>query len=136
MLERVQRRATRMIEECNSLGYEERLKITGLTTLETRRIRADLIEVYKVIKQLENVDEKVFFKRYSEGTSARGASVTRGNSCKLETRRCRLDVTKYSFGNRVVKEWNQLPDQVVQATTLNNFKNKVDHFLRHNGGLI
>ena len=59
--ERVRRKATRMIEECNSLGYEERLKIMGLTTLETRRIRADLIEVYKVIKQLENVDEKVFF---------------------------------------------------------------------------
>ena len=77
----------------------------------------------------------MFYKRYSEGTSARGASVTRGNSCKLETRRCRLDATKYSFGNSV-KEWNQLLDQVVQATMLNNCKNKVDHFLKDNGGLI
>ena len=85
---------------------------------------------------MENVEENLFFQRHIEGSMARGTSTTRGNSLKLFTKRCRLDVAKYSCGSRVVKYWNQLPDHVVQATTLNNFKNKVDHFLLHTRGLI
>jgi ribonuclease P/MRP protein subunit RPP40 len=49
LLERVQKRATRMVEECKGLDYEERLRRLGLTTLETRRLRADLVEVYKIL---------------------------------------------------------------------------------------
>ena len=43
MLERIQKRATEMIEELRDLSYEERLKECGLTTLETRRLRGDKI---------------------------------------------------------------------------------------------
>ena len=49
MLERVQRRATKMIKGCQKLSYEERLKHCGLTTLEKRRVRGDLIETYKLL---------------------------------------------------------------------------------------
>src|SRR6266516_6936565 len=45
-LEKVQRKATRMVEGLKDLSYEERLKRLNLTTLETRRIRADMLEVY------------------------------------------------------------------------------------------
>ena len=54
-LERVQARATRLISECNNRNYEDRLKITGLTTLEERRNRGDLIEVFKMVKGLNKV---------------------------------------------------------------------------------
>ena len=45
-LERIQRRATKMIPELRDLSYEERLKECGLTTLQTRRLRGDQIEVF------------------------------------------------------------------------------------------
>jgi len=63
LLERVQKRATRMIEECKGMGYEDRLKELKLTTLETRRIRADLLEVYKIVTKQEGLEEGNFFER-------------------------------------------------------------------------
>ena len=51
---------------------------------------------------------------------------TRGNSRKLEVRRCRYDLRKYSFSNRITNMWNSLPDSVVLADTVNQFKNRLD----------
>ena len=56
MLERIQRRATKMIPELRNLTYEERLKECVLTTLETRRLRGDQIEVLKKLNVYENID--------------------------------------------------------------------------------
>ena len=55
-LERIQRRATKMIPELRDLSYEERLKECGLTTLETSRLRGDEIEVFKILNGYENID--------------------------------------------------------------------------------
>ena len=44
--------------------YEERLEIVGLTTLENKRMKADLIEVFKIFKGFEGIDEKPFFIRH------------------------------------------------------------------------
>ena len=51
-LERIQRRATKMIPELRDLSYESRLLQCGLTTLETRRLRGDQIEVFKIMRML------------------------------------------------------------------------------------
>ena len=45
-LERIQRRATKMIPEVRNFRYEERLKECGLATLETWRLRGDQVEVF------------------------------------------------------------------------------------------
>ena len=62
MLEKVQRRATRMAAECGKMEYKDRLRITNLTTLETRRLRADLVEVYKILNGKEGIKENIFLK--------------------------------------------------------------------------
>ena len=65
-LERIQRRATKIIPELRDLSYEERLKECGLTTLETRRLRGDQIEVLKILNGYENIDRNMFFSLKKE----------------------------------------------------------------------
>ena len=125
-LERIQRRATKMIPELRDLSYEERLKECGLTTLETRRLRGDQIEVFKILNGYENIDRNMFF-------SLKKDSRTRGHEVKLVKDQCRLDIRKHSFSQRAINEWNKLSTDCVTASSVNMFKNKVDTYLRRAG---
>ena len=60
MLERIQK-ATKMIPELRDLSYEERLKECGLTTLETKQLRGDQTEVFKILNVHENINRNIFF---------------------------------------------------------------------------
>ena len=60
MLERIQRRANKIIPELRDLSYEERLKECGLTTLETRKLREDQIEFFEILNGYENIDRNIF----------------------------------------------------------------------------
>jgi len=127
-LEKVQRRATRMIEECKGKSYLERLKITRLTTLETRRLRADLLEVYKITRGLEGIKEEQLFHRKDEGNQVR----TRGHRYKLFKTRFLRESGKNCFSNRIVNEWNDLPEEIVLAESVNIFKGKLERHFRNN----
>ena len=61
-----------------------------MTTLETRRLRGDQIEVFKILNGYEDVDRDMFFK-LKEG------SRTRGHKAALVKEQCRLDMRKYSL---------------------------------------
>lgn len=121
-LEKIQRRATRMIEGCRGLKYVDRLEAAGLISLEDRRTRGDLIEVFKMVKGLSKIDYKSFFKL--DDTSR-----TRGHMYKLVKVRSRLDIRKNCFSQRVVSEWNKLPAVVVEAESVNSFKNRYDRYI-------
>ena len=125
-LERIQRRATKMIPELRDLSYEERLKECGLTTLETRRLRGDQIELFKILNGYENIDRNMFF-------SLKKDSRTRGHEVKLVKDQCRLDIRKHSFSQRTINEWNKLSTDCDCASSVNMFKNKVDTYLRRTG---
>ena len=49
-----------MIPELRELSYDEHLKECGLTTLETRRLRSDQSEVFKILNGYENINRNVF----------------------------------------------------------------------------
>lgn len=127
ILEKVQRRATKMITECRGKTYNERLILLGITTLERRRIRADMLEVFKILKGLEGIRGDSFFKIR--------CSKTRGHSMKLYKERVNKDVLKYSFGNRVIDTWNSLPEEVIKSNSINSFKNRFEKYERNNLGV-
>jgi len=60
-LEGVQRRATKLITSIKDKTYEDKLRLVNLTTLETRRLRGDLIEVFKIFKGFDDLETTIFF---------------------------------------------------------------------------
>ena len=121
-LEKVQRRATKMICGFNKLTYEERLKRLKLYTLEERRVRGDLIEVYKIVTGKEKIDSRRLFQMANTG-------YLRGNSLKLFKKPARLELRRKYFTMRVVENWNKLPDSVVLAESVEVFKNILDEWM-------
>ena len=53
---------------------------------------------------------------------------TRGHTLKLEKTFAHLDIRKFFFSNRVVDTWNSLSEEVVNAPSVNAFKNKLDNY--------
>ena len=129
LLEGVQRRSLKSIDGYNILSYEDRLSAVHLTSLETRRIRGDLIEVYKIMHGLTNLDPNDFFTFSTSGL--------RGHKYrpKLFKPRVRTDIGKFNFSFRVIDFWNSLTDEVVDAVSVNSFKNKIDEVIKFDWGL-
>ncbi|XP_076451264.1 uncharacterized protein B0403.1-like [Babylonia areolata] len=117
-IEDVQRRATRLIGSLKQLSYPERLASLRLPSLEHRRTRGDMIDVYKYVHGIYDTDRPML--HLFQGRD------TRGNTLKLAKGHCRLSLRAGYFSQRVVTVWNGLPDSVVTAPSVNAFKNRLD----------
>ena len=111
-----------MVINMKDLSYEERLRKLDLPTLAYRRARGNQIETYKILTQKYDQEcvEGIF--------RVREDSITRGNTKKLFKTRARLDIRKFSFPNRVVENWNGLPEWVVNADSVSQFEGRLDRF--------
>ena len=126
LLEKVQQHFTKRINGMSKLSYPERLQKLMLPSLEFRRLRGDFIEVYKIVHNL--YDQTTTNSLFSFNID----SITRSHSFKLT--KPRVDTKKYQdfFTNRVIDNWNKLPEAIVSAESLNVFKNRIDrHFSEH-----
>ena len=75
-------------------------------TIETRRLRGDLLEVFKILNGNENIDRNTFAKKL-----------------------CRLDIRKFKFSQKTVNEWNRVSADCVDANNVNMFKKKIELYL-------
>ena len=121
MLERVQRRATKLIPSLKDLTYTERLVALKLPSLQHRRRRGDMIQTYKIISEADRINKEKLFPSGNEPP-------TRGHSKKVYKQRSRLEVRQTFFSQRVVNDWNKLPEYVIQAEKPEQFKARLDTF--------
>jgi hypothetical protein len=124
-IEVVQRRFTKQIEGLQNLTYCERLQACELELLELRRLKRDLIFVYKVIHGIVDLSFDQLFS-YAPNVG------TRGHSYKLYPRKVRTNRAKNIFSNRIITIWNNLPSHVPDAQSLSIFRkelNKITTFL-------
>ena len=113
----IQHCATKLVDSLCKISYSERLNALGLTTLEIRCLHGDLIETYKLLTYKERIDPNQFFSVSDSGYALRG------HSLKLFKPSVGLHVRKHSYSYQVIDFWNQLPQHVVEAPTVNCFKN-------------
>ena len=107
-----------MISEIRNLPYTERLKKCKLMSLESRRRRYDLIETFKIMKDIYKTDKNKMFRMKM--------NQTRGHEFKIFKNHTRLNTRKYFFTQRVINDWNKLPKIATEAENVNQFKNAID----------
>ncbi|KAK3887290.1 hypothetical protein Pcinc_008554 [Petrolisthes cinctipes] len=126
-LERVQARATKLIPSLRHKSYKDRLVELDLFSLETRRLRGQLIEVFKILRGFDNVVYRDIFQ-LSEGT-------TRNHGYKLELKRYNRDLCGKFFTYSICGTWNALPADVVNSNSVDQFKSRLDKALNHRLGV-
>ena len=124
LIEKVQKRATKLVAICKNKPYEDRLRILDLPTLKFRRIRGDMIEAYKIVTGIYDIEAAPALEMSS-------TTMTRGSERKLSKVRCRTELRKHFFTQRITDIWNSLPSDVRNSSTLNLFKSALDRFWKN-----
>jgi hypothetical protein len=120
VLEKTQRRVTKVPFDTRHLQYPQRLARFDLTNLETRRLRGDLIQLYKINNGLDIVDwdfKKIFVRDDERGQYRR--EIVKN-----------FDQRHHFFTNRIVNDWNRLPDDVVNSDSVKDFKCSLDKYFK------
>ena len=120
-IEQVQRRATKLVKSLSHLDYNERLIRLKLDSLNFRRRRADMIQVFRIIKGIDKIDHSLFF-------TLNPNSRTRGHSLKIFKPQTSNRIRANYFSQRVINDWNLLSEEVVNCPTLNSFKTALKKF--------
>ena len=120
LIEGVQRKFTRHILEVKKLSYQERLRKLELPSLEYRRFRGDLIQAYKIAHEKYDKESTNSLLHFNPNPRLRG------HCFKISKCYTNKKQYKHFFSNRIVNQWNSLPDDVVNSKTIDDFKNNID----------
>ena len=100
------------------LDYPSRLSILDLTSLKIRRTRGDLIQIFRYYKRFDKIS--------LPNAPASSGSSTRGYRFKFIQECCHHYSRKHFLFNRAANVWNRLPSSVINAESVNEFKNSLD----------
>jgi len=111
-------RATRMVQQLKNCSYEARLRHLNLPILKYRRLRGDMIQVYKIVSGKYTTNPTVDFNLSHSFN-------TIGNIYKIQLTHMHYNLSKHFFSNRIIPVWNSLPNIIVNAESTNIFKNQL-----------
>lgn len=119
LVEGVQRRATKLIPQLYDIPYEDRLRFLKLPSMEYRRKRGDMIQCFKIMNGLVRMETKELFTPIP-------SSITRGHNKRVLRQKSNKAARAMSFSQRSIRDWNILPKSVIEAPSVNAFKNRLD----------
>ena len=134
ILENVQIRAVNLVSGLSGKTYQEKLSELNLQSLHERRIRFDMIQTFKILKSINNVDYRTWFE--TMGDTVRRETRQASHPLNLVHKNVRTDVRKHFFSVRVQSRWNNLPDAVKNSVTVNGFKNAYDELCRQGSAVF
>ncbi|VDM01159.1 unnamed protein product [Schistocephalus solidus] len=123
ILERVQRRATKLVSRQGSLPYETGLSNLDLFPLSYRQLRGEMIQTFRIMRDQDCCFVPGDFFQLATSTNLGG------HPLKIHVTGAKLDTRRF-FSKRVVDTWNALPLDVVMATSIELFKKKPDKYCR------
>ena len=120
-VESVQRRFTKRLKGMAELQYSERLEILAAETLERRRLKVDLMYIYKIVLGLLDVEHGMFDIKLKGGTSTR--SGTHCHAFCVEETHGRINARRNFLSLRVARVWNCLPANATNFKLYMHLKN-------------
>ena len=119
MLERVQRRFTKRLPGLYRLSYEDRLLQLNLDSLESRRIKTDLLLCFKIMHGYVGIDKNDLFIVDCD-------RVTRGHDLRIRKQHTVINSRLFHFSQRVIKHWNKLSREQVHSSSISAFKRSIN----------
>ena len=121
-LEKVQHRATKVASNLKNLDYGKRCELLNLTPLHQRRTRGDLIQMFKFESGIDEINWHTKPTRIPQRYGHR-------ERFRREIVRCCNQRHEF-FNNRIVNQWNSLPNEIILSKSVNEFKNKLDNYFK------
>ena len=121
-LEKVERRSTNLVPTLKKKPYKERLQELDIPSIQYRQLRNDLIQTYKIINNIDNIQCNEFFTFVEDDR-------TRNSTLKLFKPYARTNIRSNYFSHRVVDHWNGLSETTKLSKNINEFKMNVDRDL-------
>ena len=123
-IEGVQRRATKLISSISHCPYPERLRILNLPSLNYRRLRGDMIFLYKITHHNSNSS---LLDLFQPALTTSTIEVTNSNISNLDVIHA-TDRDPTSSHTETINNWNNLPSHIVNADSIKSFKNLLDNY--------
>ena len=128
-IENVQRKFTKILCQKNNISfsnYTNRLQLLNLDSLQARRIKFDLILMYKIFHNLIDIN---FDKFFSHSQSSTMYNLRTGHNKQLHIPKYSGSIIRQNFfSNRILDFWNKLPKDIINSQSLTIFKSKLNSF--------